>query len=208
MFSFDDAETWFKSIVNDIFGLAEPQPGLAARGWSGAPVFYPANLRDTIMKGGRLQRLLRFVYDGYERYVEPYSLTYKRRRDGVAREYFYAWDRSGGSSGQVGIKSFLAEKVQSVSLTEDGFEPRYPIELAKGDGAYFGRPYFGSSPSPPLVSSTRSPRRQRSSSYGMNYTVECPYCGKRFKRNSYDTKLNKHKDKYGNSCFGRVGHMV
>lgn len=83
LFSFDDAETWFKSIVNDIFALAEPRPAFAARGWGAAPVFYSANLRDTIMEGGRLQRLLRLVYDGYERLVEPYSLTFKRRRDGV-----------------------------------------------------------------------------------------------------------------------------
>lgn len=126
----------------------------------------------------------------------------------MAWEYFYAWDRSGGSSGQIGIKSFLAAKVQSVFLTEEKFEPRYPIELSKSDGGYFGRPYFGSSPSPSILRTTRSPRGKNSSGYGMNYTVECPYCGKRFKRTSYDTRLNEHKDKYGNRCFGRVGHMV
>lgn len=208
LFSFDDAETWFKSIVNDIFTLAEPSPTYAARAWGASPVFYSANLRDTIMEGGRLQRLLRLVYDGYERFVEPYSLTFKRRQDGVGREYFYAWDRSGGSNGHVGIKSFLAEKVQSVSLTEDTFEPRYQIELVKSDGGYFGRPYFGSPPSRPFLRPASPQRRQSTSRYGMTYTVECSYCGKRFKRNSYDTKLNEHKDKYGNRCFGRIGHMV
>ncbi len=207
LFSFDDAETWFKSIVNDIFALAEPSPTYAARAWGASPVFYSANLRDTIMEGGRLQRLLRLVYDGYERFVEPYSLTFKRRQDGVGREYFYAWDRSGGNNGHVGIKSFLAEKVQSVSLTEDTFEPRYQIELVKSDGGYFGRP-FGSPPSRPFLRPASPQRRQSTSRYGMTYTVECSYCGKRFKRNSYDTKLNEHKDKYGNRCFGRIGHMV
>jgi len=208
LFSFDDAETWFKSLVNEIFALEEPQPAFAARGWGASPVFYSANLRDTIMEGGRLQRLVRLVYDGYERLVEPYSLTFKRRQDGVGREYFYAWDRSGGSSGQVGIKSFLAEKVQSVSLIEETFEPRYPIELTKSDGGYFGRPNFGSPTSKSLLRPASSPRKQKSSGFGIDYTVECPYCGKRFKRTSYDTKLNEHKDKYGNRCFGRVGHIV
>lgn len=208
LFSFDEAETWFKSTVNEIFALAEPRPAFAARGWGAAPVFYSANLRDPILEGGRLQRVLRLVYDGYERLVEPYSLTFKRRQDGIGREYFYAWDRSGGSSGQVGIKSFLAEKVQSVSLTEEPFEPRYPIELSKNDGGYFGKPYFGSQPKPPLLRPTLAPRRHKSANYGMEYTVECPYCGKRFKRTSYDTKLNEHKDKYGNRCFGRIGHVV
>jgi len=208
LFSFDDAETWFKTIVNDIFALAEPRPAYAGGGWGPTPLFYSANLRDIIMEGGRLQRLLRLVYDGYERLVEPYSLTFKRRQDGVGREYFFAWDRTGGSSGQTGIKSFLAEKVQSVSLTEDTFEPRYPIELTKADGGYFGRPYFGSPPSPPFLRSPSPSRRQTSSAYGMTYTIECSYCGKRFKRNSYDTKLNEHKDKYGNRCFGRIGYVV
>ena len=207
LFSFDDAETWFKSIINDLFALAEPQPAFSARGWGAAPVFYSPSLRDSIMEGGRLQRLLRLVYDGYERLVEPYSLTFKRRQDGVGREYFYAWDRTGGSSGQVGIKSFFSEKVQSVSLTEETFEPRFPIELTKGDVGYFGRP-FKSQISPSFGRSVSPSRRQVSAGYGISYTVECPYCGKRFKRNSYDTKLNEHKDKYGNRCFGRVGHMV
>ena len=208
LFSFDEAEAWFKSIINDIFAFAEPAPAYATQGWGRTPVFYAANLRDTIMEGGRLRRLLRLVYDGYERLVEPYSLTFKRRQDGVGREYFYAWDRSGGSSGQVGIKSFVAEKVQSVSLTESTFEPRYPIELAKTDGDYFGRPYFGTPATPTFLRPQRQPRKQSSSAYGMTYTVECSYCGKRFKRNSYDTKLNEHKDKYGNRCFGRVGYIV
>lgn len=208
LFSFDEAETWFKSIISEIFALAEPAPAYAARGWGGAPVFYSASLRDTIMEGGRLQRLLRLVYDGYERLVEPYSLTFKRRRDGVGREYFYAWDRSGGSSGQVGIKSFLAERVQSVSLTDSTFEPRYSIELTKNDGGYFGRPFFGAPPASSVHKPKLQSRRQSSSSYGMTYTVECSYCGKRFKRTSYDTKLNEHKDKYGNRCFGRVGFIV
>lgn len=208
LFSFDDAETWFKSLVNEIFGLAEPRPMPAGGGWSEAPRFYSANLRDTIMEAGRLHRLLRLVYDGYERLVEPYSLTFKRRQDGIGREYFYAWDRSGGSRGQVGIKSFLAEKVQSLSLTEETFEPRYPIELTKSDGGYFGRPFLRPTSSQALLRPVSSLPRKRASSNGMEYTIECPYCGKRFKRTSYDTKLNEHKDKYGNRCFGRVGYVV
>jgi hypothetical protein len=42
----------------------------------------------------------------------------------------------------------------------------------------------------------------------MEYTVECPYCNKRLKRAKYDTKLNEHKDRYGNRCYGRVGYMI
>jgi uncharacterized protein VirK/YbjX len=47
-----------------------------------------------------------------------------------------------------------------------------------------------------------------SSQFTVTYTVQCPYCGKRFKRNKYDTTLNEHKDKYGNRCYGRIGYIV
>ena len=42
----------------------------------------------------------------------------------------------------------------------------------------------------------------------MTYTVQCPYCGKQFKRTKLDTTLNPHKDTYGNRCYGRVGYIV
>lgn len=207
-FRFDDAEQWFKSSIAEMFGLLEPRYAAAsATGWSERRYYYPAGFRDSIIEAGRLKRLIRFVYDGLERKVEPYALTFKRRRDGVAREYFYGWDQSGGRSGEVGIKSYTADKVQAVEITEESFEPRYPIELTKA-GQYFGKPFFTGSPGP--RSSTRRPSSRASYGYaGMEYRVECPYCGKTFKRSKWgDTKLNEHKDQYGNRCYGRVGHMV
>ena len=155
------------------------------------------------MEAAGLHRLLRFVYDGLQRTVEPYALVFKRRRDGVAREYFYAWDLTGGRSGEVGIKSYIADKVQSVSLAEGTFEPRFPIELAKS-GGYFGKTDF-SGANVGTFPSRRAPAR---SGFSVEYTVECPYCNKRFKRSKYDPKLNEHKDRYGNRCYGRVGYMV
>jgi hypothetical protein len=128
--------------------------------------------------------------------------VFKRRRDGVAREYFYAWDLTGGRSGQVGIKSYIADKVHSPKIAEEEFQPRFPIELTKSV-AYFGTPYFASRGvgtfASPVSKSSRLPKE---------YTVECPYCNKRFPRSKYDTKLNEHKDRYGNRCYGRVGYMV
>jgi len=202
LFSFDDAEKWFRNIVNDIFALADPRFASAGNGGRAASTYFSASLRDTIMEGGRLQRLLQLVYDGNERTIEPYALSFKRRRDGVAREYFYAWDRSGGRSGQVGIKSFTADKVQSLELTNEEFDPRYTIELVKTTSGQFGKPFFASGLALPRA---LRPRRQKQVAA---HTVECPYCQKRFRRNSPDTKLNEHKDKYGNRCPGRVGSRV
>jgi len=201
LFSFDDAEGWFKSVVSEIFDLVEPRFAYAGLGGRSALSYFPSDFRAEIMEAARLRRVLRFVYEGLERRVEPYSLAYKRRRDGVAREYFYAWDLMGGRSRQIGIKSYIAEKVRSVTITDETFEPRFPIELTKSSG-YFSKPFSAG------VGSFASRREARSSGLSMDYTVECPYCNKRFPRSKYDTKLNEHKDRYGNRCYGRVGYMV
>jgi len=88
-------------------------------------------------------------------------------------------------------------------MTEQSFEPRYPIELAKA-GGYFSSPQFATS-----TFRTPAPKRSvRSSSFGVTYTVRCPYCDKKFKRDKFDTRLNEHKDRYGNRCYGRVGTIV
>ncbi len=203
LFSFDDAETWFKTVVGEIFSLVEPRFAYAGISGRSALSYFPSTFRAEIMEAARLHRLLRFVYDGLQRTVEPYALVFKRRRDGVAREYFYAWDLSGGRSGEVGIKSYIADKVHSVAIADQTFEPRFPIELTKS-GGYFGKPTFSNSG----VGTFTSRRTPRSSGLGMQYTVECPYCNKRFPRSKYDTKLNEHKDHYGNRCPGRVGYMV
>ncbi len=222
--SFDDAETSFRTVIAELFGLLVPQPAPVATTAGGGLSFYRTTYRDTIMEAGRLERVLRLVYDGIQRFVEPYALAFKRRNDGVAREYFYAWDLSGGRSGQTGIKSFISDKVQAVQLTDRSFAPRFPIELAKG-GRYFSATSFSSKTrssglgvTTPLGSrgsrkSSASPfggsRKSASASpFAITYRVQCPYCGKRFKRNKLDTSLNEHKDTYGNRCYGRVGYIV
>jgi hypothetical protein len=204
VFSFDDAEVWFKTIIGEMFAVNEPRVAYAGLPGISSLSYFPSESRASIMESARLHRLLRFMYDGLERVVEPYALVFKRRRDGVAREYFYGWDRIGGRSGEVGIKSYIADKVHSVSLLEETFEPRFPIELTKSSG-YFGASYFSGSRSSGF-NTTRPAKQTRS--FGVEYTVECPYCNKRFKRTKYDTKLNEHKDQYGNRCYGRVGYIV
>ena len=103
----------------------------------------------------------------------------------------------------MGIKSYIAEKVHSVAMAEETFEPRFPIELTKSAG-YFGQTDF-SRAGIGTFASRHTPRGSRSV---MQYTIVCPYCNKRFPRSKYDTKLNEHKDRYGNRCYGRVGYMV
>ena len=107
--------------------------------------FFPSDLRTPIMDAGRDQTLLKLTYQGYERMVEPYSLKYKIRQDGVGREYFYAYDTTGGRSGTKSIKSFVNEDIESIENTSETFEPRYLIELSKA-GEYGDKTYFGKKP--------------------------------------------------------------
>jgi predicted nucleotidyltransferase component of viral defense system len=203
VFKFEDAENWFRIIVNELFMLLLPSTGFTQPAFGRSLSYFPPRQRDPIFEAGRLQRLLRVVYDRVERIVEPYALAFKRRKDGVGREYFYVWDRSGGHSRHIGIKSFLSDKLQSIQMTDQTFEPRFPIELTKGTG-FFAKSSFST------IQNTLTPRKKSAQSYstGTSYTVECPYCGKKFKRSQFNTMLNEHKDKFGNRCFGRFGTIV
>jgi predicted nucleotidyltransferase component of viral defense system len=198
---FDEAERGFRSVIAELFGLLAPQPAFAGRPPTmPAQTYFVGDIRGAILEAGRLQRILRLRYDGYERRVEPYALVFKRRKDGVGHEYFYGWDLTGGKSGTIGIKSFFANKITGAEATEETFDPKFPIELTKGATGYFTRSTFAATRSHSV--------RRRARSHGRTYTIQCPYCGKRFRRSRLDRKLNEHKDKYGNRCFARVGFVV
>ena len=112
LFTFDNAESWFKAIIAEIFALVEPRVVAYAGPGRGVPLtYFPSQPRSDIMESARLHRLLGFIYDGLDRVVEPYALVFKRRRDGVGREYLYGWDRLGGRSGEVVIKIYIPDKV-------------------------------------------------------------------------------------------------
>ena len=169
-----------------------------------AGVFFPPGLRNPILQAAADETLLQLGYRGSIRLVEPYALAYKiRGSDGVGQEYFYAYDTTGGHSGP-GIKSFVQDGITGIANTEIKFTPRYVIELAKSAGresvGYFGSP-FGSRRS-------YSGSRRRSTRTGPVYKVQCSYCGKTFTRKTSSTRLNPHKDGYGNRCPGRTGYRV
>ena len=200
---FDDAVTSFKGTVDLLFGQ------LPARG--GDWMFFPSDLRNKIMEAGHSLTLLNITYNRMPRLVEPYCLAYKTRQDGVSREYLYVYDLTGGRSSQVGIKSLVHQNIQAMENTGQTFEPRLPVELCKA-GEDLKSSYFSSPPGrSPSSTSYPVPRRQHGSRFSLEtqrYTVECPYCGKTFRRKSCSTRLNPHKDKYGNQCYGRIGYIV
>ena len=205
---FDLAVERYTSLIAELFELVggRVEPSLA---------FFPPELRNPIMEAGAHKRLIRLRYHGFERTVEPYSLAYKRRKDGVAQEYFYGWDRVGGRTKKPGIRAFLNPDIEDLEVLEGTFKPRFEIELAKAGETpkkgYFQKS-FGSS-RPRGVSPRRGTGRSRRtvSAFGrggMTYVIQCPFCAKRFNRKTNSTKLNKHKTPGGWDCSARTGFLV
>jgi predicted nucleotidyltransferase component of viral defense system len=198
---FDSATAEFQRLIAALF---------EAINVNNHPVeFFPAALRNPIMQAGQQLTVLNVVYDGVRRQVEPYSLMYKIRKDGVGREYFYVYDRTGGSRGP-GLKAFVASSISTMENTEEVFEPRFPVELTKA-GQLSGSIYFPSrrrGPSGALDRPTKGRVRRARRRSSDRYRIQCSICGKRFYRDTYATRLRPHKDKYGNRCIGRIGYMV
>ena len=181
---FEGAVAALEGLVNTIL------PGEPIR--EGSSKFFASKLRRPIMEAAESMTLLRICYGGGVRLVEPYSLQFKVRTDGIAREYLYVWDRTGGRSGP-GIKSLLPGRTEWIENTTEGFEPRAEVELKKaGSREAAGR--FGRGTAV-LAAAAR-------------HEVQCNYCYKRFPRKTRSTLLRSHKDRYGNRCPGRRGTLL
>lgn len=200
--SFDGAVEQFRLGIQELFA---PVP----QGAHMAYAFYPSHLRNPIMEAAANRKLLRVRYHGATRLMEPYSLIFKRRKsDGAGHEYFYAWDQTGGHSGP-GIKTMFAHDVESLEVTDIDFVPRFEMQLAKaGDSSQSG--YFSGSPGRRSSGLPRpvAVRKRRQLSTGRTYVIQCSYCEKQFSRTTSSTRVNKHKDRYGNQCYGRSGFIV
>lgn len=139
IFDFDRAVVGFQDMVNVLFSLL-PAPGFVvpSRGGYGRVTsgverisvanYFPSDERNIIISAGRSQKMISMEYDGAERLIEPYAFEY-RIKDGISMEYFWGWDTSGGNSGNIGIKMFKYEKIQSVEPTDYSFDPRFEIAL-------------------------------------------------------------------------------
>lgn len=201
---FDSAKLAFQDGLNGLFSDH-------TYGQGNALAFFPSELRNPILKAGSEQTLLKATYNGKERLVEPYSLAYKRRQDGISQEYLYVYDRTDYPDRNP--KSFINTNFTSIENTTEKFEPKWEVELSKA-GETSGKTYFGMSfkgtSRTQLRRTTFRPRKaiSRVKNYGLVYTIQCSYCMKKFKREIYSTRLNKHKDKFGNICYGRVGYQI
>jgi predicted nucleotidyltransferase component of viral defense system len=192
--SFDAVKERFLGHLEQMFAAFADAP------WRDL-AFFPSNLRTPIMEAGASQRLLRMRYHGVERLVEPYSLLYRVRKDGVGREYFYAYDRTGGRGSGPGIKTFVAKDVVDLAVTDQEFDPRFLVEVSKA-GEPGERTHFAGRRGLRIAGA-----RLRSRYHGIVYLVECSSCGREFSRFQNSSAIRPHRGRDGSPCFGRSGWL-
>lgn len=183
----------------------EPTPSLAsASARPGETPFAPASVQFTgtgssleaIRFAGANRLVVRFIYNGTQRTVEPYSL----RRPATGNLLVYGWELEASQ-----IKAFNLDKISSVVVTQEPYSPRYRVELSSIEPLQAPPPRRSTRVQPSGPSTRRRPR----SSTGSRYIVQCPACGKRFYRDKYSTRLGKHKTKDGRgTCYSRSGLVV
>lgn len=203
LFGVEEAISLFLSDLEIIFGIY-PDTGYTQF------IYFGPEVRIPIMQAGREQTLLKVRYGGSNRTIEAYSLKYMQKKDGSQREYFYCYNRSGGSG--VGIRCFVPGKIEYIENTNEKFIPRYPIELSKA-GERPENPFLFDPNRPTRVKqSTRKSnifrRKSRKIFTGPQYVYQCNYCGKKFTKKFNNGTLNPHKNKNGYPCTGRYGYYI
>lgn len=136
---------------------------------------------------------IKLEYKDKVRVVEPLSFRINTK---TGNRLFYGHERDAGHP-----KAYSISKIQTVEITNVPYIEKYPVEISS----------TGFISMPPIRSSTRT--KSSSSfigrpSYSTTYKIMCPMCQKIFSRKRMsDTKLNKHKNQYGQICSGRQGYL-
>ena len=185
---------------------AEWRPPAMVRAWGAG-----ANSMETIRfaAANRLCVQLDYTKEDGERTaptIEPYSV----RRTTAGDLLLFGVKADTGES-----RSYRLDRIRSATVTRQAYRPRYAIELtATGPldapttarpSASVAHPRFNK-----LIGAPASKRRalfpKPARGFGVSYTFACTVCGKTFKRGTYDSTLNPHKNKQGWPCPGRIGY--
>ncbi|MCY4115219.1 MAG: nucleotidyl transferase AbiEii/AbiGii toxin family protein [Chloroflexi bacterium] len=134
-------------------------------------------------------------YQGTVRRIEPYSL----RKTRAGNLLLYAVRSASGQ-----IRAYRVDRISGVEVTSVPFRPRFVVEFTDS----------GELTGPQVRRTGRrlgiSPRARRRSSRPRHvYILECPSCGKRFRRLKYSLNLRPHKEPRGDyRCYARSGFLV
>lgn len=137
--------------------------------------------------------MVNLQYNGSWRHIEPYCL----RRTRAGHLLLHAVKAETGES-----RSYRVDRIQKLEATNLPFVPRYQIEF-NSDGPLRTPPLSQHTASLRTVPSAR-PTVYPKIPYSPHgrYVVTCPYCQKRFRRDTPDTRLNAHKSPGGTFCRG------
>lgn len=131
------------------------------------------------------------TYQGSVRVIEPYSL--RRTQDGNLVLHAIRVDNRQH-------RSYRVDRIQRVEVTTRPFRPVYRVEFSSA-GPMVAPPQSRTRVTTSRPASRRPPRS------GPVYVVECPMCGKHFRRQKRDTALRPHKTPDGWNCSGRRGYV-
>jgi hypothetical protein len=139
------------------------------------------------------------TYGGTHRLIEPYSL--RRTLDGNL--LLYAVKHNTGED-----RSYRTDRIQGAEVTKIPFKPRYVVELIASGSILAPLKSRGIIPKSTRSTPTGSSQKRRTPSYGPKYIFKCSLCGKQFSHKSYESSLNKHKNKQGYPCPGTFGIYI
>jgi len=138
-------------------------------------------------------------YKHEHRLIEPYSL--RRTRDGNI--LLHAVRHEDGQP-----RSYRVDRIQGATASNVSFSPRYTIELTASGSIHAPNIKRASSGQVGSFGGNRFGRTRARNFSGPTYVVECPYCGRDFKRKNNNTDIKAHNDKDGYPCSGRHGYLV
>jgi predicted nucleotidyltransferase component of viral defense system len=110
-------------------------------------------------------------------------------------------------------RSYRLDRIRGARVTDRTFVPRYEVELSARELGAIPPVSSGSAargfalPARPRRTTSR-PLRATLPRTGPTYVYECPYCRKKFRRSTQDSRLGPHKTPDGWPCSGRTGYLV
>jgi len=131
--------------------------------------------------------------------IEPYA--FRRTKDGNI--ILHAYDKSSD-----GYRTFRVDRLLKATVSKRPFNPRNIIEFSQRGTIAIPPTTDGDTARTSSRSSGRSRASRAQGNQSRVYIIECYSCGRRFPHSVRNTALRKHKDKYGNNCYSRRGHVV
>lgn len=137
--------------------------------------------------------LVNLGYQGSTRLIEPYCL----RKTRAGQLLLHAVKSGSGES-----RTYRVDRIESVQVTSRTFIPRYQIEFSSV-GPLVAPQLSTLTATARTVPSARPPiRRKIPYSPTGRHLVQCPYCQKKFRRDSPDRLLNPHQTPSRSFCVG------